>query len=84
MVCTSPNQNAPVLAKGYNDCPNHCLKDVSFKKDDFEINRSTGELTILKNQAIYQVRNISVWKYILGAIHILRNALEGGRGVAET
>ena len=60
LVCTSPNQNAPVLAKGYNDCPNHCLKDVSFKKDDFEINRSTGELTILKNQAIYQVRNISV------------------------
>ena len=58
MVCTSPNQNAPELAKVYNDCPDHCLKDISFKKDDFKINRTTGELTIIKNQAIYQVRKI--------------------------
>ena len=55
-MCTEPNKYDPVLSNFYNDCPADCLKDVSFKKNEFEINRTTGELKILKNSGIYQVK----------------------------
>ena len=56
MVCTTPNKNNPVLSNFYNDCPEDCLKDVSFKENEFEINQTTGELKILKNSGIYKVK----------------------------
>ena len=64
--CGSPNDSPMNMSIDVKqDCPNHCIQNHPFTKDDVKINLLTGSLAIIKQGRIFKVilclTNTSVW-----------------------
>ena len=54
--CGSPNNSPMNMSIDIKqDCPNHCIQNHPFTKDDVKINPLTGSLAIIKEGRIFKV-----------------------------